>query len=333
MSMPPINAAVQQQPPTQSRPAVYALRFHGSGVDLAIIVLKNILLTIVTLGIYSFWGKVNVRKFLWHNSEFHGNRFAYHGTGGELLRGYLKVGGFYVVMMALMNIAQRMGSAVYGVAMLFVFVCFIVIVPYAIYQSQRYLYSRTTWRGIRLGMAPDVKPFVQAFIGGYLLTILTLGFYAPVWQNRLYGIRMNNSRLGTLSMRYTGKDKEAFMIFLKALPLIIITLGIYGLWYRAKVSVYRAEHTWIGSQTLGAARGHLEMKGGEYLGLVLLNLVCIVLTAGLAMPWVIAHNMSWFLQRFAFVGNVNFDGVVQVASQGDAAADGMADALNVGFGV
>jgi hypothetical protein len=55
-----------------------------------LIELKTLLLSILTLGVYSFWGRTEVRKYVWSQSEFEGDRFAYHGTGGELLRGWLK---------------------------------------------------------------------------------------------------------------------------------------------------------------------------------------------------------------------------------------------------
>lgn len=321
----------QVQPPPQDQQ--YKLNFHGEGVDLAIIILKNIALTIVTLGIYSFWGKVKVRQFLWQNTEFHGQRFIFHGTGKELLIGYLKIIGIFLGGNVLTQVAVAVHpniglfvSAVFGITLLF-------IVPYAIYQSQRYLYSRTSWRGIRLGMDPAAKPFVVAFIKGYLLTLITFGFYFPVWQNRLYAIRMDHSYLGTMRVRYTGKDGEAFTMFLKAILLIVVTLGIYGFWYQAAVSRYRSHNTWIGGANLGAARGNLQLTGGEYFGLVLLNLICLVCTAFLAMPWVTANNMAFFLKRFSFVGNVDFAQVAQVQSKGSAAGDGLAGALDVGFGV
>ncbi len=58
--------------------------FHGSAGTLFGIQLINLLLTIVTLGIYSFWGKTKVRGYLWSQTEFEGDRFAYHGTGKEV---------------------------------------------------------------------------------------------------------------------------------------------------------------------------------------------------------------------------------------------------------
>ena len=58
----------------------------------------NLLLTIVTLGIYRFWAKTRIRRYLWSQTEFLGDRFEYTGTGKELLIGFLIVFAFLIVM-------------------------------------------------------------------------------------------------------------------------------------------------------------------------------------------------------------------------------------------
>ena len=58
--------------------------FHGTGGGLFKIMLINWVLTFFTIGIYYFWGKTKVRRYLWEQSSFAGDRFHYHGTGGEL---------------------------------------------------------------------------------------------------------------------------------------------------------------------------------------------------------------------------------------------------------
>ena len=134
-------------------------------------------------------------------------------------------------------------------------------------------------------------------------------------------------------LRYTGADKQAFLMFLKALPLIVITAGIYSFWYHANATKFRAHNTWIGGATLGAARGHLTLTGGDYLGLMLLNVVLLVGTFGLAIPWIIAHNMAFYLTRFSFIGAVDFDQIKQIESKGNAMGDSLASSLDVGLGV
>ena len=50
----------------------------------------NILLSIVTIGIYSFWGKTIMRKYIAHSFSLLEDRFEYNGRGSELFKGYLK---------------------------------------------------------------------------------------------------------------------------------------------------------------------------------------------------------------------------------------------------
>ena len=42
-----------------------AFRFHGSWQEFARIAFPNLLLTIVTLGIYRFWATTREREYLW----------------------------------------------------------------------------------------------------------------------------------------------------------------------------------------------------------------------------------------------------------------------------
>src|SRR5215208_417582 len=82
-----IDSAAAAAPPTVT---TAKLSYHGTGGSLFGLVLVNGLLTIITVGIYSFWAKTRVRAFHYSQTEMDRDRFAYHGTGGELFIGYLK---------------------------------------------------------------------------------------------------------------------------------------------------------------------------------------------------------------------------------------------------
>src|SRR5215510_8374244 len=66
------------------------LQFHGSAQTLFGIWIVNVFLTLLTLGVYYFWAKVRIREYLLSQTSFEGDRFAYHGTGTELLIGWIK---------------------------------------------------------------------------------------------------------------------------------------------------------------------------------------------------------------------------------------------------
>ena len=61
------------------------------------IFIKNVLLSIVTLSVYRFWGRTNIRRYLWSNTRFMGDAFEYTGKGSELFAGFLIVFGIFFV--------------------------------------------------------------------------------------------------------------------------------------------------------------------------------------------------------------------------------------------
>src|SRR5512145_2817221 len=87
---------------------VWRLLFHGAGGSLLGIHIVNVLLTIITFGVYYFWAKVRVRSYLLGQTEFAGDRFAYHGTGKELLLGFLKAVLLIGIPLALVELAVRL---------------------------------------------------------------------------------------------------------------------------------------------------------------------------------------------------------------------------------
>ena len=55
----------------------HTIKYVGNVSGLLPIVLLNLLFTILTLGIYRFWAKTNVRRYLWRNTKFDDESFEY----------------------------------------------------------------------------------------------------------------------------------------------------------------------------------------------------------------------------------------------------------------
>ena len=149
--------------------------FHGRGGTLLGITIVNICLTLLTLGVYSFWAKVRVRTYLLSQSEVEHDRFAYHGTGRELFLGALKAGLVFGVPIALLQAAANLtrDPVAVAVASLVTPVVVLVFVPIAMVGARRYRLSRTSWRAIRFSFDGTVKEYLKIFVTGSLLTPLT----------------------------------------------------------------------------------------------------------------------------------------------------------------
>jgi uncharacterized membrane protein YjgN (DUF898 family) len=306
---------------------VHYFAFMGSGAAFFALVVKNMLLSLVTLGLYLPWAKTERRQYLWQNIDIAGHRLRYHGTGKELFFGYAKVVGAYLVFIgAPILVSQVLGKTAGGLVQFALLLALVVVIPYAIWGSRRYLLSRTSWRGVRFRLEPEQGRFARVFLLGYLFTIFSFGLFAPVWLNRMHSVSMNATALGTRAFVYRGEDKAVFKLALRSLPLILLTLGLYYFWYQAKLLRYRTENTWF-----DGARGELELTGGEIFQLVLLQILALTFSLGLAFPWVTVYSLRFYLARMRFVGPIRYAQIYRADSQGDASADGLADALDVGI--
>jgi uncharacterized membrane protein YjgN (DUF898 family) len=304
----------------------YRFAFHGTGGAFFVLILKNLLLTLVTAGLYAAWAKTERRKYLWQNTEFNGQRLVYTGTGPELFVGYLKVAGGYLLFFGLPALLRRFAPGPGGVLQIFLTIALLFLIPFAVYWSRAYLLSRTSWRGVRFSLEPGAKPFAAAFIRGYLLTLMSLGLYAPVWLNQMHKITLDRTRFGNVAFRYEGEDRVVWGKMLRGWFLSVLTLGIYYFWYRADLTRYQLENTYFDD-----ARGSSALEGGELFSLGLIYIFGTTLTFGIAFPWVACHALSNVLARLSLEGNIDFARIAQAPAVGDAVGDGLADAMDLGL--
>jgi uncharacterized membrane protein YjgN (DUF898 family) len=308
------------------------LNFRGEGGMLFGLLLLNGILTICTLGIYYFWGRARVRKFLYQHMELDGERFDYHGTGGELFLGFLKVFGVFfglVLMMAAgMFLCQKMEvpklSALFTLAFYGVM---LYLMPYAIVGSQRYQRSRTSWRGLRFGFHGRTEQLSVPFIKGVLLTFVTLGFYSPYFMNTLYSFSLNHTRYGSQRFSYDGDGDGLFRPYVKAFFLGFVTFGLAWVWYAAERFRYLAAHT-----SFGSVRFQSSVTGGKLLGLIFTNVLLILFTGGLAMPWVIVRTLRFQFENLIISGTIDTAASLSQEQPG-AMGDAMADALGIDTGI
>ncbi|MBI2211762.1 MAG: DUF898 domain-containing protein [Deltaproteobacteria bacterium] len=301
--------------------------FHGSGGTLLGIHTVNVLLTIVTLGIYSFWARVRMRGYLLSQTEFEGDRFAYHGTGRELFNGSLKAGLIFGLPLALLNAVPELldaGNAVKTAAALLIYGLFMVFLPFAMVGSRRYRLSRTSWRSIRFSFRGRVLDFIKLFIGGSLLSLVTLGVYYPIFEVRRYAFMISHSYFGNEKFEFDGQGRDLLWSYLAAVPLSLLTLGIYWFWFLAKKQRYLMDHT-----SFATARFHSTVTGGALCLLYLMNLVLLLVTLGIAWPWVVARTTRFNYAYISLEGALDVAAIQQEAQTASATGEGLAGFLDL----
>jgi uncharacterized membrane protein YjgN (DUF898 family) len=310
------------------------LRYHGTGGSLFGLMLVNALLTMITIGIYSFWAKSKLREFHYSHTELDGDRFAYHGTGGELLLGSLKAFGAMLVL----GIGLVAASAVFtsgsnpADTQVFVgagfYIAILLLAVLAVNGARRYRLSRSSWRGIRFSFHGRYGEFLGLMVRGTLLSIVTLGFYFPRFQNQRRRFLVENARFGSEPFLYDGDGKALVPEFLKAVLLTIPTLGLCWCWYAAFKHRYFWEHT-----AMRGARFRSAVQGGPLLALTLTNLLLVVFTAGLGAAWAITRAQAFWCDSISMYGTVDWATIEQRAQDVSAIAEGLADGFDIDVGI
>jgi uncharacterized membrane protein YjgN (DUF898 family) len=307
---------------------VNRLSFHGVGGSLFGIHIVNVFLTIVTLGIFYFWGKARVRRYLWSQTAIAGDRFAFHGTGREMFLGFLKAVLIFAVPLIALSIVYNSPSVwgiVRALAYFLAYVIGAVFYPLAIVGARRYRLSRSSWRGIRFSFRGSGKAFIRFFFVQSLITGVTLGLWYPVFDTKRYAFLTSNSWFGNRRFDFDGSSFQLFKSFLLALILTPFTLGLCWFWYVAK----RRRFFW-GHTTFGAARYQYAATGGAILLLMLLNLIIIVATLGLGWPWAKVRSARFLARNLTLVGPLELESIQQDAQAASATGEGLAGLLDVG---
>ena len=303
----------------------HRLSYHGKWSTLLGMHIVNNLLTVLTLGIYSFWGKVKVRKYLLGSTELMGERLAYTGTGRELMSGWWKAS---LVMGAAYGVPQALSRMVHPAFALALLPVMMVLIPFALASARRYRLSRTTWHGVRFSFNGHPLEYVKLHVKGSLLTFLTLGLYSPHFHAQKEGFWRSNTSYGSGSFEYTGDGKDLKKDFMKAMLLQIPTLGLYWFWYKAKATRYDWANTTFGGLTFSS-----NLTGGRLLSFKAANALLVVLTLGFALPIVKARNIGFLAAHLNMKGDVEFAKLTQTAPVARAVGDGLASIFDVDLGM
>ncbi|WP_421906054.1 YjgN family protein [Mameliella sp.] len=213
------------------------IRYTGEKGPLFGLALKTGLLTVVTLGIYRFWQKTRIRKYIWSSVDAGGDTFEYTGTGVEKFLGFLVAIVFLAIYVGIIQMVlfyaglnimvdPETASTQEAIAQVAaIYITFFAVLPfvlYAMYRARRYKMARTRWRGIRFGMEKGAWGYVLRAIGYGLLAAITLGILLPLQTFKLEKYMADRSYYGSARFHQEGKWSDLY----KAMTHILIAIGI-----------------------------------------------------------------------------------------------------------
>jgi uncharacterized membrane protein YjgN (DUF898 family) len=212
---------------TESPPPPFApqpVRFTGNGAEYFGIWIVNLLLSIVTVGIYSAWAKVRRLQYFYRHTELAGSSFDFHGSPIKILIGRV------IALMVLF--AYEWTARLRSPWILAVLLALAIIMPWLLRNSFRFRLYNTSWRGTRFHFRGSVPGSYRVFLLNGFLSLITFYIMAPFMHQRLKAYQHDNSWFGRTRASFHASAGQFYMVYLYLLGAIVafvILLGLSGI--------------------------------------------------------------------------------------------------------
>ena len=223
---------------------VYTLSFTVSGSEYFLIWIVNIVLTILTLGIYSAWATVRTNQYLHNNLRLADASFGYHVQPITILIGRAIALALFVVYFFINESNPLVGTSLLMIGGL-------ALAPWLIHRSLRFRLANTSYRGLRFGFDGTIAGSYKAFamwpavaVGIVILAMTILpGFMAmlsmlvvpalvPFMHYQIKRYQHNHSRFGKTRFSFHATPRDFYMAYgrwvLIVLAVVVLPAAVLG---------------------------------------------------------------------------------------------------------
>ncbi|MDO3623849.1 YjgN family protein [Ralstonia pseudosolanacearum] len=337
--------------PAPAAPQPLRVRFCGSGSEYFRIWIVNLLLTIVTLGIYSAWAKVRTLQYFYRNTQLGGASFDYHGSPTAILKGR--------AIIFVLALAFNLSGQVSPVLTLLLLAAIGLVFPWLLVRSLRFRMANSSYRGLRFAFTGKDAQAYKVFLLWPVLTAFTFNLLAPFAHQRFKQYQHRNTRFGTTSFDFSATAGQFYGVYLRtfgmailavmavgvvvvlagvsaaagaasggrAIAVSLMVLAMYaamlflGPYFLARLQNVVWNHT-----TLGAHRFQSQVSAGKLFWIFISNAALLIVTLGLFTPFARVRSARYKLESVTMLAAGSLDTFVagestRVGALGDAAVD------------
>lgn len=335
--------------------------FSGKAGEYFKIWIVNILLTILTLGIYSAWAKVRRKRYFYGNTHLKDSTFEYHALPIQILKGRLIAFGAFVVY-AVVETILPLAAAVLAVL-------FVLAVPWLVIKAHAFNSRNSSYRNLRLNFKGSYARALAVYIGLPILSVITLGFAYPAYMYHRAKFVAANSAYGTTPFSFSATAGGFYLIALKAVGMAIgaaafLTVLVGGLGALPTmvdqpaqpvggpavlltivggILAFSAIRAYLDTAVANLVWSNVRASGNQFqstlrtrymLWLYLSNAVAIVLSLGLLIPWAQIRAMRYRLQNLKLLAKDDLDGfVAREQERVDAAGEEVSEFFDLDIGI
>lgn len=352
-----MTASTQAGPASGPAERVVRPEFRGSAAEYFRVWIVNLLFTLLTLGIYSAWAKVRKKRYLYGNTRLDGDSFNYFASARAILKGRILavvVFFLYAITTELVPLSLWAFLAA-GLALL----------PFVLVRALRFNARNSAWRGLRFDFPARVREALPLYLGMPLLVVATLGLAYPWFMARHKQFVISHHAFGTSPLGCSVPVGKVYGIYFRAGLIILGMTAVAGLTAAvvSPVAVLLPKAGWVAfllpvlavyiayafayayvqarltnltwNSTYGpGVRFSSTLGAMDLAGLYISNLLAIVFTLGLAVPWAVVRMLRYRLENFAML---LAEEAVHEAAPGlvnvGAAGQELGEIFNVDFGV
>ena len=309
--------------------------FTGNAKDYFGIWIVNILLSIVTLGIYSAWATVRTRQYFYGHTSIDGHRFNYLATPMQILKGRIIAFAIFALYITLSTYSPAM-------AVVFFFI-WAAAIPWLINQSLRFNLRMTSHRNVRFGFKGNYLDALTHFVLLPIVGALTLYIAMPWVMKKIDTYIHNNIEYGNKALkvelsagRYYGAVLRCLIVAIGfgvisaivagvmgsfgdpeslGVAMVFISLGFNFLAISLLAGIYQSKirnHIFANAKLEDVATFESKLDTVEYSILLATNALAIIFSLGLAFPWTKVRKAKMLAAATTITLSENAEQVMEV---------------------
>ncbi|CAM3420669.1 YjgN family protein [Parendozoicomonas haliclonae] len=333
-----MEAATSQPTAPQAQVHHHQFEFTGKAGEFFKIWIVNILLTIVTLGIYSAWAKVRTNRYFYGSTKVAGSAFSYLADPIQILKGRLIAMAFLIAL----SLSIEFSPALYGILILVL----LVATPWIIARGISFNARMSAWRNVRFNSKVTMGGVFLHFMVLPLVVPFTMGLAAPwvVQEQKKYLVK--NYEFGNETFEPTFTTGDFYSLYLKAFGLMILAglsflipvagVLIAPLLYLSAIALISVGQFNLiyGKSKLAGVQFEASMETLPFMWIYFTNLLVIALTLGLGAPWAMVRMAKHRADCLIMIADDSLDSFTDhQQEQQSALGEEMGDVFDVAAGL
>ncbi len=351
----PVVTAPNFTPPVAPQERHIQFVFTGKAGEYFRIWIVNVLLTIVTLGIYSAWAKVRNKQYFYRNTLVEGTSFEYLANPISILKGRIiaaiALGAFFA--------SQHYSLLLYGILA----GIFILVTPWVWVKALAFNARNSAFRNIRFAFTGRFGEAAATYFGMLLLTMVSCGFAYPYAEWRMTSFVTYRHLYGDQPFRWHSKVADYFVAYLIAFalilpvyvlmiiviaastaagaskeemqPAIVVMVVVLYAYLLVPTAILRArlQNLLYGGLQIGEHSLISRQSGFELLKLYVTNLLAIGVSFGLLIPWAKIRLARYRVSTLTLVARGNLYAEKLLEDDPGALGQGLSDLGDFDIGI